>query len=44
LAKLEEQGVRGVAFGKKRIRLVTHMDIDRSKMDDLKEALKKALN
>ncbi|MFT5596000.1 MAG: threonine aldolase [Flammeovirgaceae bacterium] len=44
LAKLEEQGIRGVAFGKKRIRLVTHMDIDRNKKHDLKEALKKALN
>ncbi len=44
LAKLEEQGVRGVAFGKKRIRLVTHMDIDRLKTYDLKEALKRALN
>jgi len=44
LDRLEEQGVRGVSFGKKRIRLVTHMDIDRSKKNRLIEALKKALN
>ncbi|MCZ4410227.1 beta-eliminating lyase-related protein [Cryomorphaceae bacterium 1068] len=44
LAKLELHNVRGVSFGKKRIRLVTHMDIDRSKTDDLKESLKRALN
>jgi len=44
LTKLEQRGVRGVSFGKKRIRLVTHMDIDRSKKDDLSKALKRALS
>lgn len=44
LAKLEAEGVRAVPFGKKRIRLVTHMDIDRKKITQLKEALMRALN
>jgi len=44
LTRLEERGIRGVSFGKKRIRLVTHKDIERTKIKDLKEALKIALN
>lgn len=44
LGRLEEHGVRGVSFGKKRIRLVTHLDLDRKKIGNLKEALKQALN
>lgn len=44
LTALEKQNIRGVSFGKKRIRLVTHMDIDRSSVNEMKEALKKALN
>lgn len=44
LKNLEKQGVRGVAFGKRRIRLVTHMDIDRENITELKGALKRALN
>lgn len=44
LKKLEERGVRGVSFGKKRIRLVTHMDVDRTKIKELTDALKHALN
>lgn len=44
LKKLEQHGVRGVSFGKNRIRLVTHVDVDRSRIGDLKEAIKNALN
>lgn len=43
LSKLENERVKAVPFGKRRIRLVTHMDIDRNRVNELKEALSKAL-
>ncbi|MCH2214949.1 MAG: beta-eliminating lyase-related protein [Flavobacteriales bacterium] len=44
LERLSKEGVFGVAFGKKRIRLVTHKDIDRSRTELLLDLIERALN
>jgi len=44
LDKLTKEGIRGVSFGKQRIRLVTHKDIDRQKTELLFNGLRKALS
>ena len=41
IALLEKQGIRTVPFGKQAIRMVTHLDIDDSKLDKAIVALKK---
>lgn len=43
LAKLAEKNIKGIAFGKKTVRLVTHLDFDDTQLDKTVKALK-ALN
>jgi threonine aldolase len=44
LERLEKEGVLGISFGLHRIRLVTHKDVNRDKLDTLKSALQKVFN
>ena len=44
VALLEKQGIRTVPFGKRAIRMVTHLDIDDSKLEKAIVALKKIKN
>ncbi|MEM9050578.1 MAG: GntG family PLP-dependent aldolase [Bacteroidota bacterium] len=44
LEKLSNQGILGVSFGKQRIRLVTHKDIERGQISKLQDSIRKALN
>jgi threonine aldolase len=44
LNKLENEGIRGVSFGKNRIRLVTHKDIERNRREELLTSVQRALN
>ena len=44
LNKLKEEEILAVPFGPSRIRLVTHLDIDRREVSNLKARLKKALD
>ncbi|TAL60484.1 MAG: aminotransferase class I/II-fold pyridoxal phosphate-dependent enzyme [Bacteroidetes bacterium] len=43
IAKLSEKGVKGIAFGKKMVRIVTHLDFDDKQLEETLKALK-ALN
>lgn len=40
IAKLAEKGVRGIAFGKKMVRFVTHLDFDDAMLEKTLKALK----
>lgn len=41
LSQLEEEGIKAVAFGKKDVRFVTHLDFTNDQLDKVNEALKK---
>ena len=41
LKKLSDNGVKGIAFGKKMVRFVTHLDFDDKQLTDTTEALQK---
>jgi len=40
IAKLSEKGVKGIAFGKKMVRFVTHLDFDDKQLEETLKALK----
>jgi len=44
LEKLEKEGVLGIPFGQRRIRLVTHKDVNRGEKGALMKALKEVFN
>lgn len=41
---LEKKGIKAISFGKKRIRMVTHLDISQGHIETIKSALKETLS